>query len=220
MRFTLAAFVPLPPHSRRMPLELSPGRAALFACAALTFALPARAQDSTAAATTTPRTSADSTFTAEQADRGAKVFIRVCVECHERLEMSNDDFRLKWEGQTTFDLFKSIATTMPDSDPGSLPRADYLDVVAYILKLNGVPTGPAELAEDSTVMSMAKLHLPKAPTGMPAADSAKKDTTGVHADSVKTDSVKADSIKADTVRTDTTAIHFTYLPHSAPHRAR
>lgn len=195
-----------------MPLEISRGRAALLACAALTFALPARAQDSTAgAATATPRTSADSTFTAEQADRGAKVFIRVCVECHERLEMANDDFRLKWEGQTTFDLFKSIATTMPDSDPGSLPRADYLDVVAYILKLNGVPTGPAELAEDSTVMSMAKLHLPKAPTGAPAADSVRKDTTGVH----------PDSVKADTGRADTTATsHLPYLPHSAPRRAR
>ncbi len=166
-RFRGAAFPSALPSPLPMPLEIRTGRAALLACAALTFSLPLRAQEAstTGAGTATPRTSADSTFTGEQADRGAKVFSRVCLECHERLEMANDDFRLKWEGQTTFDLFQSIATTMPDSDPGSLPRADYLDVVAYILKLNGVPTGPAELAEDSTVMSMAKLHLPTGADG-------------------------------------------------------
>jgi hypothetical protein len=59
--------------------------------------------------------------------------------------MANADFRLKWGGQTTFDLYKNIVTTMPDSDPGSLPRADYEDVVAYILKLNGIPAGMATL---------------------------------------------------------------------------
>lgn len=194
-----------------MPFENRCGRAVLAACAALTFAVQARAQDTSATATATPRTSADSSFTAEQAERGAQVFIRVCVECHERLEMSNDDFRLKWEGQTTFDLFKSIATTMPDSDPGSLPRADYVDVTAYILKLNGVPTGSTELPGDSAAMSMAKLRLPKAPTGAPAVDTVRRDTTGVH----------PDSAKGDTVRADTSVVsHFSYLPHSAPRRAR
>lgn len=203
-----------------MPLEIRRGRAALLACAALTFAAPLHAQDTTATGTATPpRTSADSSYTSEQAERGAQVFIRVCVECHERLEMSNDDFRLKWEGQTTFDLFKNIATTMPDSDPGSLPRGDYVDVTAYILKLNGVPTGPVELAGDSASMSMAKLRLPPAPTGMPA-DTVKKDTTGVHADSVKADSVKADTVKADTVRTSARAFaQQRYFPHAVPHRA-
>jgi mono/diheme cytochrome c family protein len=148
-----------------MPHDIRSVRAALVGAglaAALAGALPValHAQDSAAA---TVRTSADSSFTVEQAERGEKVFSRSCLECHERLEMANNDFRLKWGGQTTFDLFKNIATTMPDSDPGILPRAEYVDVVAYILKLNGVPTGTVELAEDSTAMSQAKLHLPPAP---------------------------------------------------------
>ncbi|HEX4935074.1 MAG TPA: cytochrome c, partial [Gemmatimonadaceae bacterium] len=104
-----------------------------------------------------PRTSADSSFTEAQAERGGQVFTRVCLECHERSEMANPDFRLKWGGQSTFDLFKSISTTMPDSDPGSLPRNDYADVVAYILKLNGIPAGTTELAADSVQMSAAKI---------------------------------------------------------------
>ncbi len=113
----------------------------------------------TAGAQGTPaaRTSADSSFTDAQAERGGQVFTRVCLECHERAEMSNPDFRLKWGGQSTFDLFKSISTTMPDSDPGSLPRGDYTDVVAYILKLNGIPAGVAELVPDSAQMSAAKI---------------------------------------------------------------
>lgn len=123
---------------------------------AILVALPIHAQtpDSTARAT------ADSSYTEEQAGRGEQVFTRICLECHARTEMANADFRLKWGGQTTFDLYKNIVTTMPDSDPGSLPRADYEDVVAYILKLNGIPAGMAPLAADSTALSRAKLVIP------------------------------------------------------------
>jgi mono/diheme cytochrome c family protein len=137
--------------------------AGLAGAVALSAPSSLQAQDSTAAPPPA-RTSADSTFTVEQAERGEQVFTRSCVECHERLEMANNDFRLKWGGQSTFDLFKNIATTMPDSDPGVLPRNEYTDVVAYILKLNGVPAGTVELVEDSTSMSQAKLNLPPAPS--------------------------------------------------------
>lgn len=127
------------------------------ACIGASLAVPpiqAQVTDSTA------RSTADSSFTDEQAGRGETVFTRVCLECHTRTDMANADFRLKWGGQTTYDLYKNIVTTMPDSDPGSLPRADYEDVVAYILKLNGVPAGAAPLAGDSVVLSRAKLVLP------------------------------------------------------------
>ncbi len=130
-------------------------RLLLPAAAAVGLAVPLTASGAQDAPP--PRTSADSSFTEEQAERGNQVFTRVCLECHERTEMANPDFRLKWGGQTTFDLFKSISTTMPDSDPGSLPRTDYTDVVAYILKLNGIPAGGAELVADSTQMSAAKI---------------------------------------------------------------
>lgn len=119
------------------------------------------AQDASA----TVRATADSSFTDAQAERGASVFTRVCLECHAREDMSNPDFKGKWSGQTTFDLFKNISTTMPDNNPGMLARTEYTDVVAYILKLNGVPAGSAELAPDSAVMSAAKMNLPAAANG-------------------------------------------------------
>ena len=134
--------------------------AGAFLGAAL-FAPVAQAQDSTA----TARTTADSSFTDAQAERGAAVFTRVCLECHAREDLSNPDFKGKWSGQTTFDLFKNISTTMPDNNPGMLARTEYADVVAYILKLNGVPAGSVELAPDSAVMSAAKMNLPAAATG-------------------------------------------------------
>ncbi len=130
---------------------------------ALFVTLPAQGQvadTSRRAAADTGRSTADSTYSEEQAGRGEQVFTRTCLECHARSEMASADFRLKWGGQSTYDLFKSIATTMPDSDPGSLPRAEYEDVVAYILKLNGIPAGPAQLVSDSASMSRAKLMLP------------------------------------------------------------
>ena len=119
------------------------------------------AQDATPSA----RTTADSTFTDAQAERGAQVFTRICLECHAREDMRNPDFKGKWSGQTTFDLFKNISTTMPDNNPGMLALTEYVDVVAYILKLNGVPSGAVELAADSTAMRAAKMNLPAAASG-------------------------------------------------------
>jgi S-disulfanyl-L-cysteine oxidoreductase SoxD len=43
-------------------------------------------------------------------------------------------------------LFTRIKTTMPADAPGRLADADYLDVVAFVLKANGFPGGPSELA--------------------------------------------------------------------------
>jgi len=136
--------------SNRMSLV----RAALVGAISVVLAFPdaavAQSADSTAAGT----------YSDAQAERGAEIFSKVCLECHARVDMSNPDFRLKWGGQSTFDLFKNIATTMPDGDPGTLPMQEYTDVVAYILKLNGIPSGAAELVSDSAVMSRAKLVLP------------------------------------------------------------
>jgi hypothetical protein len=99
------------------------------------------------------------TFTEAQAERGNQVFGRVCLECHGRKDMSNDDFRVKWNGRTAFDLFDRIRSTMPEYEPGSLPRADYVDVTAYIGKLNGLAAGDAELTGDDATLKKQLLAL-------------------------------------------------------------
>ena len=97
-------------------------------------------------------------YTIEQAERGKRVFSAVCVECHSRSDMSNDDFRLKWNGRSALDLYERIRTTMPDNSPGSRSTEEYTDIVAYMMQLNGLPSGDIPLSADST-MSQAMLEI-------------------------------------------------------------
>lgn len=87
----------------------------------------------------------DGVFTEAQATRGEATFRRVCSACHDTNEFSGGRFRLTWVGQSAADLFDTIATLMPEGDPGSLTPAQYAGVVAYLLQLNGYPAGEAAL---------------------------------------------------------------------------
>ena len=87
----------------------------------------------------------DGVFTESQASRGEATFRRVCSACHDTNEFSGGRFRLTWVGQSAADLFDTIATLMPEGDPGSLTPAQYAGVVAYLLQLNGYPAGEAAL---------------------------------------------------------------------------
>lgn len=91
-------------------------------------------------------------YTDAQAGRGEVVFKTICVECHARKELSNADFRVKWNGRSVFDLFDRIRNSMPEANPGGLERGQYLDVTAFIAKLNGFPSGPTEMADDEPAL--------------------------------------------------------------------
>ncbi len=99
-------------------------------------------------------------YTEEQAAAGLAVFTKTCSECHETKDVTGPDFRTKWKGRPVFALFEQIRTTMPDGNPGTLAREEYLNTVAYILKLNGLPAGTTPLASDSTALSAIMLDLP------------------------------------------------------------
>ncbi len=101
-------------------------------------------------------------YTEEQAAAGQAVFTKTCSECHETKDVTGADFRTKWKGQTVFALFEQIRTTMPDGNPGTLSRDEYIGTVAYILKLNGLPSGTTPLATDSTGLAGLTLDLPAA----------------------------------------------------------
>ncbi len=110
--------------------------------------------------TPAPPPASSVTYTEEQAGRGGIVFGRVCIDCHSRKDMSNPDFRVKWNGRTAFDFFDRVRSTMPESDPGSLARAEYLDVTAYVAKLNGLAAGTAALPDDDAALKKLTLSLP------------------------------------------------------------
>ncbi len=87
-------------------------------------------------------------FTASQAERGAEVYGDVCLECHTRVEFTEDAFLFGWEGASVARLLSYMMENMPDDAPGSLPQRSYLDVTAYILAQNGWAAGEVELEGD------------------------------------------------------------------------
>lgn len=90
-----------------------------------------------------PRTTNDAIYTEAQAEVGKERYEEHCIACHDTryfrpvLKARN--------GQSLGLLFTMMSGTMPQSNPGALPRQDYVDILAYILSLNRYPAGDAAL---------------------------------------------------------------------------
>ena len=125
-----------------------------FLAAPLLFAGIAQAQstDSTAG-----KSVWQGVYTEEQATRGDTEHQNNCSSCHGTEKYSGDAFTKNWVGRTVFDLFDQIKTTMPDANPGGLSVQQYKDVVAYILKTNGIPAGTDSLPSDPEAMRLLKI---------------------------------------------------------------
>jgi mono/diheme cytochrome c family protein len=134
--------------------------ALLAAVVAASVAGAARPSASLAAAARVTRGDSVLLYSSEQAERGKAVFARTCKECHELEEFTGNDFRGKWDTRTVWELYEQIRTTMPDGNPGTLPREEYADVLAHLLAGNGLPAGPSALVADSAGLSAVTLPLP------------------------------------------------------------
>ena len=106
----------------------------------------------------TPASILDSVFTTEQADRGEDVFMRICIDCHLPEEFVDGRYLLSWEGQPLADMFEYVRDNMPEDNPGSLRNREYLSVLTYILKINGIPAGSRDLTSD--LASAVRIELP------------------------------------------------------------
>ncbi len=145
--------------SPRIPPLAVAFAAAFAACAAP----PAPAPEAAApAASSAPAEGAPvASYLDEQAERGREVFSERCSECHYSSEMRGTQFQFEWERRTVGDLYEHLVGTMPEDDPGSLTEEQYVDVVAYILRLNGFPAGGPALAEGAPAFDASL----KAPAG-------------------------------------------------------
>ena len=88
-------------------------------------------------------------YTEEQAERGLKIFEGTCIACHQADEFSDGGYIDGWSGQTASSMIDHIRDTMPQDSPGSLKRAEYVDVATYLFRLNGLPAGDTELDAES-----------------------------------------------------------------------
>lgn len=100
-------------------------------------------------------------YTAAQAARGAKLFESNCTTCHREPGgtapvLAGERFTKTFSDATLQVVFTTIKTTMPRNAPGSLSDAEYVDVVAHLLKINSYADGMNELA----VADLAGIKIP------------------------------------------------------------
>jgi mono/diheme cytochrome c family protein len=136
-------------------MRLSTLRLAAVA-AGLLLPLAARAQDSTAAAAA-ERSVLSGVFNSEQVARGRAGHRAQCASCHGAEAYTGEDFKKNWLGRTVWDFFELLRTTMPEDQPGKLTINEYVDIIAYVLNLNGYPQGEAELAADEAELRKVRI---------------------------------------------------------------
>ncbi len=86
-----------------------------------------------------------------------------CRSCHTAASHTGVTFARWWKDRTVADLYAFMSTQMPKNDPGSLDAEQYADVIAYLLKMNAMPAGPAELLADSSALAQIRIELPARP---------------------------------------------------------
>jgi S-disulfanyl-L-cysteine oxidoreductase SoxD len=96
-------------------------------------------------------------YSEDQASRGSNEHSTNCTSCHGAEKYTGDAWTKNWVGRTVFDLYDQLRTTMPDDNPGGLSAQQYKVIVAYILKLNGLPSGTDSLADDPEAMRLIKI---------------------------------------------------------------
>lgn len=121
----------------------------------------------------TPTAHANGTYyTPAQAEVGRAVFHQQCALCHgddlhgkSGPALAGDQFLSvsQYQNLTADYLYRFMSRHMPLNAPGSLSKAQYLGALAYILKVNGYPSGRQALTDDDRRLTQIKIE----PTGIP-----------------------------------------------------
>jgi mono/diheme cytochrome c family protein len=110
----------------------------------------------------------DGVFTLEQASIGQDLYPSTCPRCHgsdlygdgfETPSLIGSEFQRHWADGTLADLFEFVSTNMPKSNPGAFPDQTYLDLIAYILRMNGYDVGRNDLVPDMEALAKIKMEM-------------------------------------------------------------
>jgi len=107
----------------------------------------------------------DGVYTAAQADRGKAALLQNgCNGCHgAALEggrgpsLKGDRFITAWENGSINKLFTKVRDTMPPLNAEQVPPAAKVDVIAYLLQVNGFPAGSTELPVDPDTLESLQI---------------------------------------------------------------
>lgn len=101
-------------------------------------------------------------YTAAQATAGRTQFLANCAMCHGPLlegmagpALKGPHFAPPSADFHVHDIFSVVANEMPATQPGSLPRDTYVEIMAFLLQENGYPAGSQALTYDEAMHSTA-----------------------------------------------------------------
>jgi S-disulfanyl-L-cysteine oxidoreductase SoxD len=104
------------------------------------------------------RTTQSGVYSREQAGRGENVYMGMCKSCHSPDAYTATTFTSKWEGKPLSELYLFIRDQMPKNEPGSMAAEEYADVLAYLLRINSMPVGNADLPADADQMKSIRFQ--------------------------------------------------------------
>lgn len=102
-------------------------------------------------------------YSLEQSLRGRDVYLGYCKSCHTPVTHTGPVFNALWSGKALSELYGYVRDKMPKNDPGSLSPEEYADVLAYLLRMNRLPTGANELPADSVKLKSITIEITKSP---------------------------------------------------------
>jgi mono/diheme cytochrome c family protein len=102
-------------------------------------------------------------FTAPQAAAGAKAYLENCAKCHGATLAGATGPALvgKTSGiaqQSLVEVYEYVSQQMPMTAPGSLSKAQYVSIMAYLLEKNGHTPGSRPLTESIATTSTAVIR--------------------------------------------------------------
>ncbi|MBA2076966.1 c-type cytochrome [Rhodanobacter sp. PCA2] len=99
-------------------------------------------------------------YTQAQADIGKAKFLENCSRCHGRdlggmagPALKGANFASAASHFHVGDIFTIVSQNMPATQPGSLPKDDYVEIMAFLLQENGYPAGSTALTFDQAKQS-------------------------------------------------------------------
>lgn len=136
------------------------------------FCFVAAVSLATCTAMTSTADAMDSHYTKAQATAGQTVYAEQCAICHgDQLQgkvgpaLAGSQFLSvsQFQELTADYLYRFMAKHMPANAPGSLSQTQYVDLLAYILEVNGYPAGSNQLTANDQELTQIKIE----PTGEP-----------------------------------------------------
>jgi mono/diheme cytochrome c family protein len=110
----------------------------------------------------------DGVFTEAQTSRGEAAYGRSCAACHKEDLLGNgtapalagEAFFRRWNESSVDDVVQTMRQSMPQEAPGSLETQVYVDILTYLLKASGSPTGSVELTADRDRLKLLRVTAP------------------------------------------------------------